>query len=176
MANINEKNLSSFFGNVPRPMEISTLGLFSGAYIQIKKAPSGQDMVCWINSEGKPVISTLGNNESVAKGARTAIYHQFGLDSVIGESKEGVYENLAKKFANTFDMNKDNEYMNKIFDPKKLELRDLFKRYYPENIKDFDNAVENFKSAYQELMGSKTQDTQDNGKKKQMTEQTAQTM
>jgi hypothetical protein len=88
MDQINEKNLTSFFGNVPTPMELAFLGLALGAPMQYRTDKNtGLDEVCMLipqkNGGVQPVIVTLGNDNSVANGARSAIYHAFGLDTII---------------------------------------------------------------------------------------------
>lgn len=89
MANINEKNLSSFFGNVPVPMELTFMGLCLGAPMQYRKNNVGLDEVCMLIPQKKgglrPVVVTLGNGDSVANGARIAIFHEFGLDKIISD-------------------------------------------------------------------------------------------
>lgn len=184
MKNINEKNLSSFFGNVPVPMELTFVGLCLGAPMQYRKNNVGLDEVCMLvpqkNGGTRPVLVTLGNNESVANGARSAIFHEFGLDKIISNTSVNEYQLFAEKFSNVFDMNQNNDYLNTIFERKRTELKEVLKRYYPENIKDFDNAVERFKEEYMNAMGQnkdgQNKTDENDSKKKQITEQVAQTM
>lgn len=80
------------------------------------------------------------------------------------------YELLAEKFTDIFNMNKNNDYMSTIFDVKKVELEGYLKRYYPEYLKEFNNAVDKYREAYAKLIGV-NKELPDDSKKKQITAQ-----
>ena len=150
---INEKNLTSFVGAVPAPMEMSMLGLFLGAPIQYKvDKNTGLDEVCLLvphrSGNIQPVVVTLGRNDSVAPGARTALYHACGLDHVANGSNEPI-KSIVDRFTSVFNMSSKNDYISRIYEPKATVLREKLMKQYPENIKEFDSASEQFISEFQ---------------------------
>lgn len=177
MDQINEKNLTSFFGNVPTPMELSFLGLALGAPMQYRTDKNtGLDEVCMLvpqKSGGvQPVIVTLGNSDSIANGARSAIYHSFNLDTIINESKvdKKNCELLSQKFtAIASNMGPSNDYVKKFLEPKSAELREKLIKYYPEQISDFDAVLDSYKAAFANAFGSTNVAAENDDKKKQIT-------
>lgn len=150
---INEKNLTSFVGSVPVPMEMSMVGLFLGGPIQYRvDKNTGLDEVCLQipkkNGTYQPIIVTLGRADSIAPDARIALYHACGLDSVVNGSSN-TYEAFVDRFTSVFDMSSKNDYVTRFYEPNAMGLREKLLKQYPENIKTFDDAVEQFKNAYE---------------------------
>lgn len=168
-SHINEKNLTSFVGSVPVPMEMATVGLFLGGPIQYKvDKNTGLDEACMLvpkkNGTYQPIIVTLGRNDTVAPDARIALYHACGLDSVVNGSAD-VYKAFADRFSSVFDMSSKNDYITRFFEPKAALLREKLMKQYPENIKEFDSACEQFKVAYEKGNGDASKN---DDKKKQI--------
>lgn len=166
-ANFDEKNITSFFGNVPKPMELTYVGLCLGAPMQYRTDKNtGLDEVCMLvpKTQGiQPVMVTLGKEESVANGMRSAIYHSCGIDKLLN-GEGNTCKLLAEKFAATTSMGPNNDYISKIYEPKASELREKLLRQYPENIKDFDNAVEQYKIHFANVFASSNKKADDEKK------------
>ena len=148
---MDEKKLISFFGSVPTPMELSTLGLFLGAPIQYRKNNSGLDEIAMqiptAPGTFQPVIVTLGSDDCIAPGARLAIYHSCKLDEV-AKGEGSPYKAIAQKFARVFDRLKNTDgYNSTFFDQKVASLREKLIKYYPEDMAAYDVAVKAFKDA-----------------------------
>lgn len=189
---INENNLTSFYGNVPNPMELATLSLCSGAPMFYKLDDrTGLDMVTAfvpkINGGNQPVMVTLGNDDSVALDHRIAIYHSLGLDRIInekGNSNETNNEIIATRFSNIANtMGSNNDYLGVIFEQKSAELRERVLKHYPEYVKDYDSVINSYKKAFAKALEIKTtenrnesaeaekQASAENAKKKPITSQ-----
>lgn len=172
---INEKNLTSFVGTVPAPMEMSMLGLFLGAPIQYKiDKNTGLDEVCMLvpqrSGNVQPVVVTLGRNDSVAPGARVALYHACGLDHIANGSNE-PFKDFVERFSSVFNMSSKNDYISRIYEPKATVLREKLLKQYPENVKDFDAASEQFIAELAQSYNAKNSEkaAEDASKKKQIT-------
>ena len=170
-SHINEKNLTSFVGNVPKPMEIATMSLLLGAPLQYKTDKNtGAIEVCALvpkkHGVYQPMVVTLGREDSVAPDARIALYHACGLDAVANGSSN-PYDLFVDRFTSVFDMSSKNDYITRFFEPKAATLREKLMKEYPEQIKDFDLACEQFKTAYENANVSASSINDD--KKKQIT-------
>lgn len=188
---INENNLTSFYGNVPYPMELATLSLCSGAPIFYKLDDrTGLDMVTAfvpkINGGNQPVMVTLGNDDSVAPDHRIAVYHSLGLDRIVnekGNSNDTNNEIIATRFSNIANtMGSNNNYLGVIFNRKTAELREKVLKHYPENVNDYDAVINSYKKVFAKVLEIKTSENEDkladeksgsaeNSKKKQTTSQ-----
>lgn len=186
---INENNLTSFYGNVPYPMELATLSLCSGAPMFYSLDDrTGLDIVTAfvpkMNDSVQPVMVTLGNDDSVAPDHRMAIYHSLGLDRIVnekGNSNDTNNEILAVRFSNIAStMGSNNDYLGVIFERKSAELRERVLKHYPENVKDYDSVINSYKKAFAKALEIKTTENEKNNvaqqgnlnnKKKQTTSQ-----
>lgn len=178
MNQINENNLTSFFGSVPVPMEVSFVGVCLGAPIQYRKDKNtGLDEICMMvpqkNGTVQPVMLTLGNADSIANGNRSAVYHACGIDKLLSEATNSAgCEMLSERFAAVANMGPTNDYIKKFFEPKIAELREKLIRYYPESIKDYDAAVTTYKSSFAKAFNTapvvQVDNKEDDKKKQQM--------
>lgn len=174
---INEQNLTSFYGGITErtyPMELAYTALCSGAFMDYyKDEHTGLETLVAIvpkaNGSVQPIEVTFGNPDSVAIDNRIAIYHSLGLDRIVnekGNSNATNSEILAQRFAaiaNTLGQN--NEYISGIFDSKAVELRKRLLENYPENIKEYDAAVESYKDAFAKAFDMKNAGKKDDEKK-----------
>ena len=175
---INENNLTSFYGCINErtyPMELAYTALCSGAYMDYyKNEQTGlETLVALIpkaNGTVQPVEVTFGNPDSVAIDNRIAIYHSLGLDRIVnekGNSNDTNSEILAQRFASIAStLGQNNEYINGIFEAKAAELRKRLLENYPENIKEYDSAVESYKDAFAKAFDMKGKDANKDEKKK----------
>ena len=169
---INENNLTSFYGGITErtyPMELAYTALCSGAFMDYYKneQPGLETLVAIVpkaNGSVQPIEVTFGNPDSVAIDNRIAIYHSLGLDRIVnekGNSNAANSEILAQRFASIAStLGSNNTYTSVFFDRKANELRKRLLENYPENIKEYDAAVESYKEAF-----AKAFDMKDAGKK-----------
>lgn len=148
MNQINEKNLTSFFGSVPAPMELSFLGLCLGAPMDydVDKNTGLKRVSMLIPQEGKvaqPIIVTLGKDDCIAPGARSAIYHACHLDNIINNIGD-PFSQISERFLRKFDMGSSNNYVTTFYDPKYAKLREEIVKYYPEDVNALDSAKEKY--------------------------------
>ena len=174
---INEQNLTSFYGGITErtyPLELAYTALCSGSYMDYyKNKQTGlETLVAFVPKAKGPAQSiqvTFGYPDSVAIDNRMAIYHSLGLDRIInekGNSNATNSEILAQRFASVAStLGQNNEYINKFFIPKSDELRKRVVEYYPENVKDFDAAVESYKDAFAKAFDMKGASKTDDEKK-----------
>ena len=170
---INEQNLTSFYGGITErtyPMELAYTALCSGAFMDYyKDEHTGLETLVAIvpkaNGSVQPIEVTFGNPDSVAVDNRIAIYHSLGLDRILnekGNSNAANSEILAQRFAAIAStLGANNTYTNVFFDRKADDLRKRLLENYPENIKEYDEAVESYKQAF-----AKAFDMKDAGGKK----------
>lgn len=165
---INENNLTSFYGNVPYPMELAYTALCSGAYMNYFKDENtgAESMLAFIprtNGDPQAVSVTFGVPECVAIDNRIAIYHALGLDRIVnekGNSNDTNSDILAQRFATiASNLGPNNTYTGVFFDDKAAELRDKLLVCYPENIKDYDLAVDSYKKAFAKAFDMKEVDS-----------------
>ena len=169
MDQINEKNVTSFFGNVPRTLEMSFLGLIlSPVDFKTASFAGGRTMICSkIEHDGyqQPIMVTLGNENSVAPNNREAIYKSLHLTNIL----EGVgdpYKEIADKFSRMASkMGKNNNYAGMI-EARFKKYRELVKNVYPEELSALDNAKENYISALKAVFEQEQSKGENDSKKK----------
>ncbi len=171
MSGINEKNLTSFFGSVPAPMELSFLGLCLGAPMDydVDKNTGLKKVSMLIPQEGKmfqPVVVTLGKDDCIAAGARSAIYHACHLDNIINGIGD-PYAELSDRFVRKIDMGSNNNYITTFFEPKYAKLREEIVRHYPEDVSTLDAAKDKYVSV---LTSAFSSNKENDDKKKQITQ------
>ncbi len=171
MAEFNESKTTSFVGSVPVPMEMSTLGLCVGSTLHYEVEPITKLKAVAMNMNGarnkQPVVVTLGAPVTLAAGARSAIYHSLGLDSMAKEiaSNKSNSEVISTHFASIFSrLGANNNYIKDIFEPKCATLREELLLQYPEQIAAFDNFINEYKNAFARAFGASKEDD----KKKQI--------
>ncbi len=174
---INEQNLTSFYGGITErtyPMELAFTALCSGAFMDYyKDEQTGLETLVALvpksNGSVQPIEVTFGNPDSVAIDNRIAIYHSLGLDRIVnekGNSNSTNSEILAQRFASIAStLGANNTYTNVFFDRKATELRKRLLENYPENIKEYDEAVESYKKAFAKAFDMKETDSKDGEKK-----------
>ena len=177
---INEQNLTSFYGGITEktyPLELAYTALCSGAFMDFyKNEQKGLEtlvaIVPKVNGSVQPIEVTFGYPDSVAVDNRIAVYHSLGLDRLVnekGNSNETNSEILAKRFASIAStLGQNNEYISGIFDLKAAELRKRVVEFYPENVKDFDAAIESYKEAFAKAFDMKGASKTDDEKKNRM--------
>ena len=177
---INENNLTSFYGGINErtyPLELAYTALCSGAFMDYyKNEQTGLETLVAIvpkaNGSVQPIEVTFGYPDSVAIDNRIAAYHSLGLDRIVnekGNSNATNSEILAQRFASIAStLGQNNEYISGIFEAKAAELRKRVVEYYPENVKDFDQAVESYKEAFAKAFDMKGASKTDDEKKNRM--------
>lgn len=177
---INDNNLTSFYGGINErtyPMELAYTALCSGAFMDYyKNEQTGLDtlvaIVPKVNGSVQPIEVTFGNPDSVAIDNRMAIYHSLGLDRIVnekGNSNDTNSEILAERFASIAStLGSNNTYTKTFFDRKAAELREKLIDVYPENIKEYDAAVESYRKAFAKAFDIKDKAPKTDEKKNQM--------
>lgn len=169
MEQINEKNLTSFFGSVPQTVELSFLGLCL-APVDFKTMPmaGGLNFVgSKIEHDGyqQPIIVTLGNENSVAPNMRQAIYKSLHLTNIL-ENVGNPYEQIAEKFSRMASkMGKNNDYAG-IIETRYKKYRDLVKNVYPEELSALDAAKESYVNALKAVFEQEQSKGENDSKKK----------
>ncbi len=158
MSQINEKNVTSFFNNVPVSIELPFLGLCLGAPIAYETdANTGLKNVSMLIPQGgktvQPVIVTIGKEDCIAPNARTSIYKACHLEDVLNNVGDPL-THISERFISKCNMNANNDYIKTFYGPKFAILREEVVKRYPEEVSTLDNVKEAYVSILNKAFSS----------------------